>query len=142
MEYIKNSASEDRHHIMIMFGLYGYAKTSMTYDAIVKTSVPVTIKHFLSQRKRWNLGTVTHNVWMTFKIPNIPLWERISAFMIILQFILMPLLMFCYGRFIALMVRYGKGEIPQLSAYFIVLLALAAFRLTFMIGIGIVTPGM
>ena len=57
-----------------MFGHYGYAKTSMTYDAIVKTSVPVTISHFLSQRKRWNLGTVTHNIWMTFIVSNIPFW--------------------------------------------------------------------
>jgi cellulose synthase/poly-beta-1,6-N-acetylglucosamine synthase-like glycosyltransferase len=51
-----------------MYGLYSYAKTTMTYDAVVKTSVPTTIMHLLSQRKRWNLGTVTHNIWMAFAV--------------------------------------------------------------------------
>lgn len=114
----------------------------MIYDAIVRTSVPVTIKHFLSQRKRWNLGTVTHNIYMAFGTPNIPLWERISALTIVLQFLLMPLLMFCYGRFIALIVRYANGTMPDFSTYFIILMALAGFRFLFMLAIGIFTPGM
>ena len=93
---------------MIKFGLYSYAKTTMTYDAIVHTSVPTTISHFLSQRKRWNLGTVTHNVWMTFIIKNIPLWERISAFVVILQFIILPTFMYCYGRWIYTIIHLAK----------------------------------
>lgn len=110
LKFIKNSASEDRHHIMIMFGLYGYSKTSMNYNAVVRTSVPLTLSHFLSQRKRWNLGTVTHNFEMTFKIPNIPLWERISSLMIIIQFLILPTLMYCYARFILMLVRFGNGH--------------------------------
>ncbi len=82
----------------------------MVYDAIVRTSVPLTISHFYSQRKRWNLGTITHNYWMTFKIPNIPLWERISSFFIIMQFLILPTLMYSYARFILTLQRYNSGQ--------------------------------
>lgn len=79
---------------------------------------------------------------MTFNIPNIPLWERVSSFMIILQFLILPTLLYCYARFILMLVRFGQGFYLDLSTYFIVLIALSAFRLIFMIAIGIVTPGL
>lgn len=127
---------------MIMFSLYEYAKTTMTYDAIVRTSVPVTMTHFLSQRKRWNLGTVTHNFWMTFLIPNIPLWERFSCLIVISQFLLLPTFMYCYGRFIYVLVQFGKTPNYTLKVYFIVLLVLSGIRFVYMISVGIFVPGL
>ena len=62
--------------------------------------------------------------------------------MIILQFIILPTLMYSYARFILMLKRYDTGQYSHMSAYFIVMLALAAFRLLFMIGTGILTPGL
>ncbi len=59
---ILSSASEDRNHVTYMFQLYPYIKTIQSLKSKVYTKVPLNISRFLSQRKRWNLGTYTNDV--------------------------------------------------------------------------------
>ncbi len=58
---ILSTASEDRNHVTLMFQLTPYIKTIQTLNAKVYTKVPLKLKNFLSQRKRWNLGTFTND---------------------------------------------------------------------------------
>ena len=83
-KYIKNLSSEDKHHVVIMFSKYRYAKTRLTLEATCLTKSLDTISHFLHQRKRWGLGAVVNNYYMTFKLPNIPLYERLTSIMVLL----------------------------------------------------------
>jgi chitin synthase len=72
-EQIRATASEDRHSVMLLLKHYPKDHTTVNWYAQARTAVPNTINVFLSQRRRWSLGSATHGSWMTF-MPNIPLW--------------------------------------------------------------------
>jgi chitin synthase len=59
---ILSTASEDRNHVTLMFQLFPYIKTIQTINAKVYTKVPLNLKHFISQRKRWNLGAFFNDI--------------------------------------------------------------------------------
>jgi chitin synthase len=73
------TASEDRNHVTLMFQLTPYIKTIQTLNAKVYTKVPLNIKDFLSQRKRWNLGTITNDSLILCN-SNHKIIERFQAF--------------------------------------------------------------
>ncbi len=90
-KYIKNLISEDKHHIVLMFSKYRYAKTRLTLEATCLTKSPDAFSHFLHQRKRWGLGAVTNNYYMAFKLSNIPPYERFASVIVLILFMFLPL---------------------------------------------------
>lgn len=76
---ILSTASEDRNHVTFMFQLTPYIKTIQTLNAKVYTKVPLNLKDFLSQRKRWNLGTFTNDTLILCN-RNHKIIERFQAF--------------------------------------------------------------
>jgi len=73
------SASEDRNHVTYMFKIFPYVKTVQCISAKVYTKVPLTIKHFISQRKRWILGTIVNDLLLLVN-KNHSKIERIQSF--------------------------------------------------------------
>jgi len=69
--------------------MYPYMKTTQNLKAISYTTVPTSIRVFLSQRRRWNLGAMTNDMLLVY-FPGINIFERILAFVNILTFTLTP----------------------------------------------------
>jgi chitin synthase len=65
---------------------------------------------FLSQRRRWSLGSATHGMWMVF-MPNIPIWERFSSFVFVLTYLITPFFMYSLTTWIAVI---AKGNYTDL----------------------------
>ena len=82
-EQILVTASEDRNHVTLMFKLFPYIKTIQTLNAKVYTKVPLNINSFISQRKRWNLGTFVNDTLILFNINHNKL-ERLQSLINIL----------------------------------------------------------
>ena len=87
--HIRSYASEDRNHVCLMLSLYPYIKTVQTLKAIAYTIVPTKLKIFMSQRRRWSLGANSNDMMLVY-LPNINIFERISAFVNILIYSLSP----------------------------------------------------
>jgi len=77
-KHIRSYASEDRNHVCYMLSLYPYVKTTQTLHAIAYTSVPTSIKVFISQRRRWSLGANLNDLMLIY-LPGINIFERISS---------------------------------------------------------------
>ena len=78
---------------MLLLKHYPHHHTTVNWYAQAKTAVPNNIPVFLSQRRRWSLGSATHGLWMTF-MPNIPIWERFSSAVFVLTYLINPFLLF------------------------------------------------
>jgi chitin synthase len=89
LTHIRSYASEDRNHVCNMLSLYPYVKTTQNLKAISYTIVPTSVSVFLSQRRRWNLGANSNDVLLVY-LPGINIFERISAFISVLTFIIAP----------------------------------------------------
>jgi chitin synthase len=83
--HIRSYASEDRNHVCLMLSMYPYVNTSQTLSAIAYTNIPRSIKVFLSQRRRWNLGANSNDLMLSY-LPGINIFERISAFVNVMTF--------------------------------------------------------
>ncbi len=92
LKQIRSYASEDRNHVCLMMSKYPYVETVQTLYANAYTLVPMNFDIFFSQRRRWNLGTITNDILLLFS-PNILFYERLSAFANILTFILAPFIL-------------------------------------------------
>jgi len=77
--HIRSYASEDRNHVCHMLSMHPHVKTTQNLKAIAYTSVPTNWQVFLSQRRRWSLGSNTNDMLLTY-LPGIVTVERISAF--------------------------------------------------------------
>ncbi len=80
---ILSSASEDRNHVTLMFQLFPYIRTIQCLKSKVYTKVPLNIFRFLSQRKRWNLGTYTNDILILLNSKHV-FGERLQSFINIL----------------------------------------------------------
>jgi chitin synthase len=87
--HIRSYASEDRNHVCLMLSMYPYVKTVQTLKAIAWTKVPTSINVFLSQRRRWSLGASTNDMLLVY-FSGINIFERISAFVNIMIYLLNP----------------------------------------------------
>ena len=82
-------SSEDRNHVTIMFQLYPNIYTAQSLNSIVYTNVPIKLKYYLSQRKRWNLGAISNDFLLLFNKRH-NLIERIQSFINILIQLITP----------------------------------------------------
>ncbi len=92
LKHIRSYASEDRNHVCLMMSEYSYVNTTQTLYANAYTLVPMNFEIFFSQRRRWNLGTITNDILLLFS-PNILFYERLSAFANILTFTIAPFIL-------------------------------------------------
>jgi len=88
-DHIRSYASEDRNHVSLMMIMYPYVESTQTLFANAYTSVPINFSVFLSQRRRWNLGTITNDMLLLFS-NQIKFYERLQSFGNILTFTLSP----------------------------------------------------
>lgn len=88
-KHIRSYASEDRNHVCNMLSFYPYVRTVQTLKAVAYTVVPTSIRVFLSQRRRWNLGANTNDLLLIY-LPGINVFERILAGVNVLTFTLTP----------------------------------------------------
>jgi chitin synthase len=93
---------------MLLLKLNPKSHTTVNWKAQCRTSVPNTISVFLSQRRRWSLGSATHGGWMIF-MPNIPIWERFSSFVFVLTYLINPFLMYSAAVWIYVLAS-GHGD--------------------------------
>jgi len=86
---IRGYASEDRNHVGLMLSMYPYVKTTQALRAVAHTEVPQSVRVFLSQRRRWNLGASTNDLLLT-TLPHINFFERILAGVNVVTFAVNP----------------------------------------------------
>ena len=87
--HIRSYASEDRNHVCNMLSLYPYVKTTQCLTANAYTNIPTKWEVFLSQRRRWCLGSNTNDMLLV-ELPDINKFEKISAFVSFVKY--MPIL--------------------------------------------------
>jgi chitin synthase len=90
--HIRSYASEDRNHVCLMLSMYPYVKTIQNIKAVCYTRVPGSIRVFLSQRRRWNLGANCNDMLLTY-LPGINIFERISALVNVTTFSISPFIL-------------------------------------------------
>jgi chitin synthase len=88
-DQIRGYASEDRNHVGLMLSMYPYVKTTQALRAVAHTEVPQSVRVFLSQRRRWNLGATCNDLLLT-TLPHINFFERILAGVNVVTFALNP----------------------------------------------------
>jgi chitin synthase len=112
--HIRSYASEDRNHVCHMLSMYPYVKSTQTLKAIAYTSVPTSVDVFMSQRRRWNLGAMTNDMLLLY-LPDINIFERISAFINVMTFSLTPFIFIATIAFIKAVIEHHTMLMLYLS---------------------------
>jgi chitin synthase len=102
--HIRSYASEDRNHVCLMLSMYPYVKTIQNIKAVCYTKVPNSIRVFLSQRRRWNLGANSNDMLLTY-LPGINIFERIAALVNVTTFSITPFILVASCYFIRAIVN-------------------------------------
>ncbi|QUC19087.1 uncharacterized protein UV8b_03328 [Ustilaginoidea virens] len=105
-QQIMGNYSEDSIHASIIFSLFPGKQTAQALRSKAFTSVPQTWKVFLSQRKRWALGSISNEFVMIFR-PGIILVERLQSIVAVMTWAITPFIMSAVGQLIAMFVRKG-----------------------------------
>ena len=98
-KHIRSYASEDRNHVGLFLSLYPYVKTTQTLSAISYTSVPTSIKVFMSQRRRWSLGANTNDMMLVY-LPGINIFEKIASCVNVITYATTPFIFIATIMFI------------------------------------------
>lgn len=104
--HIMGNYSEDSIHASIIFSLFPKKQTAQALRAKAFTMVPQNWKVFLSQRKRWALGSVSNEFVMIFR-PGIILVERLQSIVAVVTWAITPFIMAAVAELIVLFVRRG-----------------------------------
>ena len=107
--HIRSYASEDRNHVCLMLSMYPYVKTIQNIKAICYTRVPSSIRVFLSQRRRWNLGANCNDLLLIY-LPGINIFERISSLVNVTTFSIAPFILTATVFFIKAILN-GPGKL-------------------------------
>lgn len=124
-QHIMGSYSEDSIHASIVFSLFPKKQTAQALRAKAYTIVPQGWGVFLSQRKRWALGSISNEFVMIFR-PGIILVERLQSVVAVLTWAITPFIVAALAEMIVLFVRHGK-EVIQ-NPVFLALLSLLWVR--------------
>ena len=112
--HIRSYASEDRNHVCHLLSLYPHVKSKQNLKAISYTNVPTNISVFLSQRRRWSLGANSNDMLLIY-LPNIILVERISAFVNVMTYSLIPFISIATITFIKSIITHPTMLMLYLS---------------------------
>ena len=124
--HIRSYASEDRNHITHMLSMYPYVKSTQALKAIAYTNVPTSIDVFISQRRRWNLGAMSNDM-MLVSLPDINIFERISAFVNVFTYCLSPFIFISTVCFIRAIITFPTPLMLYLSTLIFIPLVYAFF---------------
>lgn len=106
---IMGNYSEDSIHASIIFSLFPDVQTAQALRAKAFTIVPQSWPVFLSQRKRWALGSISNEFVMIFR-PGIILVERLQSVIAVVTWAITPFIIAAVIELIILFVRRG-GEV-------------------------------
>jgi len=84
---LRAHVGEDRMHICTAMYMYPYIKTKQSLSAFAYTAVPDSLTVYLSQRRRWSLGSNSNQVKLVTS-SKIHWYERLSSFFSILSWLL------------------------------------------------------
>ncbi|KAM3489893.1 hypothetical protein MY3957_006836 [Beauveria namnaoensis] len=135
--HIMGSYSEDSIHASIIFSLFPDRQTAQALRAKAYTTVPQGWRVFLSQRKRWALGSISNEFVMIFR-PGILLVERLQSVVAVLTWAITPFIVAALAEMIMLFVKHGKQVIQD--PVFISLLSLLWVRYLYSFCIGFWLP--
>ncbi|KAM3510703.1 hypothetical protein MY11210_005629 [Beauveria gryllotalpidicola] len=135
--HIMGSYSEDSIHASIIFSLFPDRQTAQALRAKAYTIVPQDWRVFLSQRKRWALGSISNEFVMIFR-PGIILVERLQSVVAVLTWAITPFIIAALAEMIVLFVKHGKEVIQD--PVFISLLSLLWVRYLYSLCIGFWLP--
>ncbi|KAF1999708.1 glycosyltransferase family 2 protein [Amniculicola lignicola CBS 123094] len=122
---IMGNYSEDSIHASIIFSLFPNVQTAQALRAKAYTLVPQNWTVFLSQRKRWALGSISNEFVMIFR-PGIILIERIQSIVAVMTWAITPFIIAAVVQLIVLIVRRG-GELFK-NYIFLGLMCVLFFR--------------
>jgi chitin synthase len=106
-KHIMGNYSEDSIHASVIFSVFPAKHTAQALHAKAYTVVPQTWSVFLSQRKRWSLGSIANELSMAFK-PGIIIIERIQSIITVITWTIMPFIIAAVIGLIMLFIRKGK----------------------------------
>jgi chitin synthase len=112
-------SSEDRNHITLMFQLYPYIKTIQSLKSIAYTNVPLNLKIYLSQRKRWSLGSFTNDILLLFNINHNKL-ERFQSLINIIIYLITPFITVATIQFVINAIKIPNMLMLYLSIIMII----------------------
>ena len=124
-QHIMGNYSEDSIHASIIFSLFPKKQTAQALRAKAFTIVPQSWKVFLSQRKRWALGSISNEFVMIFR-PGIILVERLQSVVAVLTWAITPFIIAAFAELILLFIRRG-GEVIR-DPIFLGLICILWFR--------------
>ncbi|PNP38102.1 hypothetical protein TGAMA5MH_09966 [Trichoderma gamsii] len=106
-QHIMGNYSEDSIHASIIFSLHPDKLTAQALRAKAYTIVPQNWKVFLSQRKRWALGSISNEFVMIFR-PGIIIMERLQSVIAVMTWAITPFIMAAVVELVMLFVRKGQ----------------------------------
>lgn len=136
-QHIMGNYSEDSIHASIIFSLFPAKQTAQALKAKAFTIVPQNWKVFLSQRKRWALGSISNEFVMIFR-PGIILIERLQSLIAVITWAITP---FIIAAFVELMIAFAKrGKEMMTDPLFLGLICVLFFRYIYSFCIGFWLP--
>jgi len=84
---LRAHVGEDRMHVCTAMYMHPHIKTKQSINAFAYTDIPTSWKVYLSQRRRWSLGSNSNQLKLVTS-SNIHWYERMSSFMSILSWLL------------------------------------------------------
>ncbi|KAG5917964.1 hypothetical protein E4U53_004139, partial [Claviceps sorghi] len=105
-QQIMGNYSEDSIHASIIFSLFPKKQTAQALRSKAFTVVPQTWTVFLSQRKRWALGSISNEFVMIFR-PGIILVERLQSVVAVMTWAITPFIMAAVAQLLVMFVRKG-----------------------------------
>lgn len=106
-QHIMGNYSEDSIHASIIFSLFPKKRTAQALRAKAFTIVPQNWRVFLSQRKRWALGSISNEFVMIFR-PGIILVERLQSIVAVITWAITPFIIAAFVELIILFAKRGK----------------------------------
>jgi chitin synthase len=104
--HIMGNYSEDSIHASIIFSVHPGKRTAQALRAKAFTVVPQDWGVFLSQRKRWSLGSISNEFVMIFR-PGIILVERLQSIITTITWGIMPFIIAAFAELIMIISRKG-----------------------------------
>ncbi|KAG5973592.1 hypothetical protein E4U55_000384 [Claviceps digitariae] len=134
---IMGNYSEDSIHASIIFSLFPHKQTAQALRSKAFTVVPQTWRVFLSQRKRWALGSISNEFVMIFR-PGIILIERLQSVVAVMTWAITPFIISAVAQLIVMFVRKG-GDVFE-DATFVGLMSVLWVRYLYSFCIGFWLP--
>jgi chitin synthase len=136
-QHIMGNYSEDSIHASIIFSLFPKKQTAQALRAKAFTIVPQNWNVFLSQRKRWALGSISNEFVMIFR-PGIIIVERIQSIIAVLTWAITPFIIAAFVELIIILIK--RGDELFRDPVFVTLISILWFRYVYSFCIGFWLP--